>query len=94
MLGCACEIELGVAVEVRVEPLRHALLAGVLGAVNHINNDLLELLKGQDVRDQQNVDRMMIELDGTEVRARVGARGEGEKVRARVRAKVREEGDG
>jgi len=46
---------------------------GVLGAVNHINNDLLELLKGQDVRDQQNVDRMMIELDGTENKSRLGA---------------------
>ncbi len=46
---------------------------GVLRAVGHIEGELREAVCGMDVQDQGGIDRRMIELDGTENKARLGA---------------------
>jgi enolase len=46
---------------------------GVQQAVQHINQDIASALTGQDSSDQQAVDRLLIELDGTENKGRLGA---------------------
>src|SRR5690606_34973640 len=46
---------------------------GVLKAVAAATNELKEALKGRDAADQEGLDRVMIELDGTENKARFGA---------------------
>ncbi len=46
---------------------------GVLKAVEAVNHDLLDVLAGQDAEDQENIDRLMRELDGTPNKARLGA---------------------
>ena len=46
---------------------------GVLKAVEHVNTVLKAALTGQDPRAQAVIDRRMIELDGTENKARLGA---------------------
>ena len=46
---------------------------GVLKAVEHINTELCKALVGRDVRDQAGLDQRMIELDGSETKARLGA---------------------
>jgi len=46
---------------------------GVLKAVEHVNTVLKAALTGQDPRAQAAIDQRMIELDGTENKARLGA---------------------
>ncbi|MGI6479578.1 MAG: phosphopyruvate hydratase [Salinivirgaceae bacterium] len=46
---------------------------GVLKAVNNVNTVISEHIKGQYVFDQNLIDSMMIELDGTENKSRLGA---------------------
>lgn len=46
---------------------------GVLKAVNHVNGEINKLLRGINVTDQQDIDRLMIRLDGTENKTRLGA---------------------
>jgi enolase len=46
---------------------------GVLKAVEHVNTVLKTALIGQDPRAQAAIDQRMIELDGTENKARLGA---------------------
>jgi enolase len=46
---------------------------GVLKAVEHVNTDLKGALVGQDARQQGDIDRRMIELDGTDNKGRLGA---------------------
>lgn len=46
---------------------------GVLKAVEHVNNELRNLVIGYDVLDQKKLDYAMIELDGTENKERFGA---------------------
>ena len=46
---------------------------GVLEAVMVVNGELAENLVGEDVTEQVEIDRMMIELDGTPNKARLGA---------------------
>ena len=46
---------------------------GVLKAVGHVNGEIAEELAGADARDQALIDRMMIELDGTPNKGRLGA---------------------
>ncbi len=46
---------------------------GVLQAVHHVNHDIAQMLLGIDGGNQEQVDRMMIELDGTENKAKLGA---------------------
>ena len=46
---------------------------GVLKAVGHVNGEIAEELKGADARDQALVDRILVELDGTPNKSRLGA---------------------
>lgn len=46
---------------------------GVLQAVNYVNDELGQSLIGVDVRDQRYIDEVMIEMDGTDNKARFGA---------------------
>lgn len=46
---------------------------GVLKAVGNVNGELKNTLLGMDAYEQQTIDRVMIELDGTENKGRLGA---------------------
>jgi enolase len=46
---------------------------GVLDAVASVNGEIAENLLGEDATDQVGIDEMMIELDGTDNKARLGA---------------------
>ncbi len=46
---------------------------GVMIAVNNVNTDIKQALSGMDVRDQRDIDRLMLELDGTPNKSRLGA---------------------
>ncbi len=46
---------------------------GVLNAVKHVNETLNEELYGMDVTDQRAIDDLMLELDGTENKSKLGA---------------------
>jgi len=46
---------------------------GVLKAVNNINTIISDHLKGHDPDDQENIDNMLIKLDGTNNKERLGA---------------------
>jgi len=46
---------------------------GVLKAVGHVNGEIRQKLRGVDARDQGRVDRVLIELDGTPNKSRLGA---------------------
>ena len=46
---------------------------GVLKAIGNINGPIRDLLLGKDPSDQKALDRAMIELDGTENKAKLGA---------------------
>ena len=46
---------------------------GVLNAVEFVNSEISEALIGFDATDQEDVDQVLIELDGTENKARLGA---------------------
>lgn len=46
---------------------------GVLDAVDSINYELNDALRGQDVRAQRTIDSMMMAIDGTENKSRLGA---------------------
>jgi enolase len=46
---------------------------GVLQAVAAVNGEIFDALSGQDAEDQRRIDRMMIELDGTRNKSRLGA---------------------
>ena len=46
---------------------------GVSGAVDAVNTEIFSILSGRDATDQKGLDHDMIELDGTENKARLGA---------------------
>ena len=46
---------------------------GVLNAVSNVNTDIANALKGYDVTKQEEIDRLLIELDGTPNKSRLGA---------------------
>jgi enolase 1/2/3 len=46
---------------------------GVLRAVAHVNGEIADEVRGTDARDQALLDRILIELDGTENKGRLGA---------------------
>ena len=46
---------------------------GVLNAVLNVNTTILNNLKGLDASDQQNIDNIMIELDGSTNKNKLGA---------------------
>ncbi len=61
------------AVELRDGDRKRYLGKGVLKAVEHVNTVLRDALLGHDAADQAGLDARMIELDGTETKARLGA---------------------
>ena len=61
------------AVELRDGDKARYLGKGVLNAVEHVNNTLAGELTGFDALDQVGIDRMMIELDGTPNKSKLGA---------------------
>jgi enolase len=61
------------ACELRDEDKKRYLGKGVLNAVGHVNNEIAATLKGKDALDQKEIDRIMISLDGTENKIRLGA---------------------
>jgi enolase len=61
------------AVELRDGDKRRYGGKGVLRAVAHVSKDLQDALKGQDAREQAAIDRIMIDLDGTPNKSRLGA---------------------
>lgn len=60
------------ALEIRDEEERYHGM-GVLKAVRNVKEILAPALRGKDVRRQREIDMLMIELDGTENKSRIGA---------------------
>lgn len=46
---------------------------GVLKAVNNVNNIIAPALLGKEANNQKEIDQLMIELDGTETKSKLGA---------------------
>ena len=61
------------AMELRDNDKTRYLGKGVLTAVNNINDEINKALIGIDVNDQLNIDEIMIELDVTDNKSRLGA---------------------
>ena len=61
------------AVELRDEDKGRYLGKGVLKAVNNVNTEIREALLGMDALNQVAIDKIMIELDGTANKGRLGA---------------------
>ena len=61
------------AVELRDGDMSRYLGKGVLKAVDAVNNEISDAILGLDAEDQRDIDGVMIELDGTENKARLGA---------------------
>lgn len=61
------------AVELRDGDAGRFMGKGVLKAIENVNSEIAEEIEGLDALDQIEVDRAMIELDGTENKARLGA---------------------
>ena len=61
------------ALELRDGDKSRYLGKGVLKAVDNINTIIKPLLVGQDASDQRNLDQIMLDADGTENKAKLGA---------------------
>ncbi len=61
------------AVELRDDDKKIYVGKGVLKAVDNVNNIIAEELLGYDVADQTGIDQLMIELDGTDTKSKLGA---------------------
>jgi enolase len=61
------------AVELRDGDKKRYFGKGVLKAVENVNTVLKQVLVGHDPRDQAGIDQKMIDLDGTDNKARLGA---------------------
>ena len=61
------------AVELRDGDKKRYLGKGVLKAVENVNGEIAEALDEFDVTDQRGLDQIMIDLDGTENKGRLGA---------------------
>jgi enolase len=61
------------AVELRDNDKGAYLGKGVLKAVDHVNNQINEALNGVDVSDQNRIDKIMNDLDGTDNKGVLGA---------------------
>ena len=60
------------AVELRDGESRY-MGKGVLDAVAHVDNEIYDALVGFDALDQRDIDRVLLELDGTDNKSRLGA---------------------
>lgn len=61
------------ALELRDGDKARYLGKGVLQAVEHVNNEIAQALIGLDASEQSYIDQVMIELDGTDNKGRLGA---------------------
>ncbi len=61
------------AVELRDGDPKRYLGKGVRKAVGHVNSEIRQAIIGKEARDQQALDRLLCELDGTENKSRLGA---------------------
>ncbi|PIT97975.1 MAG: phosphopyruvate hydratase [Candidatus Andersenbacteria bacterium CG10_big_fil_rev_8_21_14_0_10_54_11] len=61
------------AVELRDGDKKRYQGLGVLQAVRHVREDIAAILRGQDTGNQEKIDRLLIELDGTPTKSRLGA---------------------
>ena len=61
------------AVELRDNDKKRYFAKGLLANINYINSIILDSLQGLDVRDQQKIDSILIKLDGTINKSRLGA---------------------
>ncbi|MCP4590437.1 MAG: phosphopyruvate hydratase [bacterium] len=61
------------AVELRDGDAKRYMGKGVLTAVEHVNGDLTEAVLGLDARDQEALDAIMIQVDGTPNKGQMGA---------------------
>lgn len=61
------------ALELRDGDENYYLGKGVLKAVNNVNNIIAPELIGEDASNQQQIDNLMLELDGTDNKSRLGA---------------------
>ena len=61
------------ALELRDQDPARYLGKGVLKAVQNVNTEIRQALIGQDAADQKALDGVMLELDGTENKAKLGA---------------------
>jgi enolase len=61
------------AVELRDGDAARYLGKGVLTAVDNVTNEICDAIIGMDATDQRMVDRVLLELDGTETKSRLGA---------------------
>src|SRR5216684_5768865 len=61
------------AVELRDGDPKRYLGKGTRKAVEHINREIAAALHGKDATQQAQIDRIMIELDGTPNKSRLGA---------------------
>ena len=61
------------AIELRDGDKKRFLGKGVGKAVKNVRTKILPALRGADALDQLTVDRLMIELDGTETKSKLGA---------------------
>ena len=60
------------AVELRDKDTQRYSGKGVLKAVSNVNTEILESLRGLDSADQEQIDHLMIKLDGTSDKSRLG----------------------
>jgi enolase len=61
------------ALELRDKDPERYLGKGVLGAVHNINTNISDALIGRDAMDQKSIDQIMLDLDGTENKSKLGA---------------------
>lgn len=61
------------AIELRDGDAKRYMGKGVLKAVEYVNTEICEAIIGLDAEDQHFIDQTMIELDGTDSKARLGA---------------------
>ena len=61
------------AIELRDKDKKRYLGKGVKNVVNNINTTIASALKGFDVTKQEEADRLLIEIDGTKNKSKLGA---------------------
>src|SRR5208282_2862181 len=61
------------AVELRDGDKKRYLGKGVTQAVGHVNETIAPALMGEDAREQTVIDRLLLDLDGTPNKGRLGA---------------------
>ena len=61
------------AIELRDGDMSRFMGKGVLKAVSHVNTEIADIIKGMDANDQKGIDKVIIELDGTHNKSRLGA---------------------